>query len=180
QNPRTRFDYKVFKNSILMDMKRVATICLLIFFAFLLTSARIKDIAKIEGQTVVQAIGYGLVSGLNNTGDNQLSTHTVQSVINMLKRFGLTVPQTNPRIRNGELRIELDREYIRSKGGAEGVSKMVTIAEGSERETRVKGFMCPIKITADVEMQKVAYECGIGKKNGLGFGMLEVVNRTLK
>lgn len=83
-----------------MDMKRVATICLLIFFAFLLTSARIKDIAKIEGQTVVQAIGYGLVSGLNNTGDNQLSTHTVQSVINMLKRFGLTVPQTNPRIRN--------------------------------------------------------------------------------
>lgn len=68
-----------------MDMKRVATICLLIFFAFLLTSARIKDIAKIEGQTVVQAIGYGLVSGLNNTGDNQLSTHTVQSVINMLK-----------------------------------------------------------------------------------------------
>ncbi|MGB9852433.1 MAG: flagellar basal body P-ring protein FlgI [Candidatus Kapaibacteriota bacterium] len=81
-------------------MKRIAILIGIILFSFLLTSARIKDIAKIEGQSVVQAIGYGLVTGLNNTGDNQLSTHTIQSVINMLKRFGLTVPQTNPRIRN--------------------------------------------------------------------------------
>ncbi|OGU16967.1 MAG: hypothetical protein A2X61_10615 [Ignavibacteria bacterium GWB2_35_12] len=63
-------------------------------------SARIKDIATIEGVTGVQAIGYGLVTGLNNTGDNQRSTYTVQSVSNMLKRFGLTIPQTDPRIRN--------------------------------------------------------------------------------
>ncbi len=81
-------------------MKRFILILASIACCFLLTSARIKDIAKIEGQTVVQVIGYGLVTGLNNTGDNQLSTHTVQSVINMLKRFGLTVPQINPRIRN--------------------------------------------------------------------------------
>lgn len=63
-------------------------------------SARIKDIANIEGVTGVQIIGYGLVTGLNNTGDNQLSTFTVQSVSNMLKRFGLTIPIVNPRIRN--------------------------------------------------------------------------------
>jgi flagellar P-ring protein precursor FlgI len=63
-------------------------------------SARIKDIATIEGVTGVQVIGYGLVTGLNNTGDNQRSTYTVQSVSNMLKRFGLTIPQTDPRIRN--------------------------------------------------------------------------------
>ncbi len=81
-------------------MKRLFQILCITCVSFLLLSARIKDIAKVEGQTVVQAIGYGLVSGLNNTGDNQLSTHTVQSVINMLKRFGLTVPQVNPRIRN--------------------------------------------------------------------------------
>ncbi|TAL69241.1 MAG: flagellar basal body P-ring protein FlgI [Bacteroidetes bacterium] len=63
-------------------------------------AARIKDIATIEGVTGVQVIGYGLVTGLNNTGDNQRSTYTVQSVSNMLKRFGLTIPQTDPRIRN--------------------------------------------------------------------------------
>lgn len=63
-------------------------------------AARIKDLATVEGVTGVQVIGYGLVTGLNNTGDNQRSTFTVQSVTNMLKRFGLTVPVANPRIRN--------------------------------------------------------------------------------
>ena len=63
-------------------------------------AARIKDIASIDGFTGTQLIGFGLVTGLNNTGDNQMSTFTVQMVSNMLKRFGLTVPQSNPRIRN--------------------------------------------------------------------------------
>jgi len=73
---------------------------LLIFLYNGLSAARIKDIATIEGNSETQVIGYGLVSGLNNTGDNQRTSFTVQSVSNMLKRFGLTVPQTNPRIRN--------------------------------------------------------------------------------
>ena len=63
-------------------------------------AARIKDVASIEGFSGVQVIGYGLVTGLNNTGDNQQATFTVQSIVNILKRFGLTVPQTNPRVRN--------------------------------------------------------------------------------
>ncbi len=63
-------------------------------------AARIKDIATIEGAGSVQVIGYGLVSGLNNSGDNQQTSFTVQSVSNMLKRFGLTPPLRNPRIRN--------------------------------------------------------------------------------
>ncbi|MBX3045305.1 MAG: flagellar basal body P-ring protein FlgI [Candidatus Kapabacteria bacterium] len=63
-------------------------------------SARIKDIAVIEGVSGVQVVGYGLVTGLNQTGDNQQTTYTVQSVMNMLKRFGLTVPDRNPRVRN--------------------------------------------------------------------------------
>jgi len=66
----------------------------------ILLSARIKDIAHIEGVTSNQVIGYGLVTGLNQTGDNQQTSYTIQSVANMLKRFGLTVPETNPRMRN--------------------------------------------------------------------------------
>lgn len=73
---------------------------LLVILSNTIFAARIKDIATIDGVTGVQVIGYGLVSGLNNTGDNQQSSFTVQSVKNMLKRFGLTVPETNPRIRN--------------------------------------------------------------------------------
>lgn len=81
-------------------MKKLIFILVALLLVDSLDGARIKDIARIEGSTGVQVIGYGLVTGLNNTGDNQLSSHTIQSVINMLKRFGLTVPQTNPRIRN--------------------------------------------------------------------------------
>jgi|YNPMSStandDraft_1061717.scaffolds.fasta_scaffold00008_11 flagellar P-ring protein precursor FlgI len=78
---------------------------LLIFTTFCLfyesgIAARVKDIATIQGAGSVQAIGYGLVTGLNQTGDNPQASFTVQSVVNMLKRFGLTPPSINPRTRN--------------------------------------------------------------------------------
>jgi len=82
-------------------MGKVQVIVLVLFLSFYSAeSSRIKDVATIEGFSGVQVIGYGLVTGLNNTGDNQRSTYTVQSVSNMLKRFGLTIPTTNPKIRN--------------------------------------------------------------------------------
>jgi len=65
------------------------------------TSAiRIKDIAYVHGVRGQQLIGYGLVVGLNGTGDTQRSTFTLQSVSSMLKRFGITVPQSDLRLRN--------------------------------------------------------------------------------
>ncbi len=66
-------------------------------------SSRIKDIARIERPRSIQIIGYGLVTGLNNSGDSRRSTFTLQSVVSMLKRFGVTVPkvnQLNLRLRN--------------------------------------------------------------------------------
>ncbi len=72
----------------------------MLFLPLELTAARIKDIASIEGNSHVQVIGYGLVTGLNQSGDNQQTSYTVQSVSNMLKRFGLTIPKNNPRVRN--------------------------------------------------------------------------------
>jgi flagellar P-ring protein precursor FlgI len=65
-----------------------------------LPGARIKDIAYVQGVRQQQLIGYGLVVGLNNTGDTQRSTFTVQSVTSMLKRFGITVPPGDLRLRN--------------------------------------------------------------------------------
>lgn len=66
-----------------------------------LTSAsaeRIKDIAGFEGVRDNQLIGYGLVVGLDGTGDKGKST--VQSVVNMLKRMGLTVEPKDISIKN--------------------------------------------------------------------------------
>jgi flagellar P-ring protein FlgI len=63
-------------------------------------STRIKDIAYVQGVRGQQLIGYGLVVGLNGTGDTQRSAFTVQSVTSMLKRFGITFSSSDLRTRN--------------------------------------------------------------------------------
>lgn len=54
---------------------------------------RIKDIASVEGVRVNQLVGYGLVVGLDGTGDQTSSApFTAQSFQAMLKQLGITVP----------------------------------------------------------------------------------------
>ncbi len=75
----------------------------LIIFLFIYSNSlaqRIKDISYITGEDAQQVIGYGLVVGLAGSGDSQRSLFTVQSVTSMLKRFGITVPQTDLRTKN--------------------------------------------------------------------------------
>lgn len=55
-------------------------------------ATRLKDIAHIDGVRSNQIYGYGLVVGLNSTGDRQGSGYTVQSIGNMLRTFGITIP----------------------------------------------------------------------------------------
>jgi flagellar P-ring protein FlgI len=63
-------------------------------------ATRIKDITYVMGVRGEQVLGYGLTVGLAGTGDTQRSSFTVQSVTSMLKRFGITVPQADLRLRN--------------------------------------------------------------------------------
>jgi flagellar P-ring protein precursor FlgI len=54
---------------------------------------RVKDIAVVSGVRSNQLVGYGLVVGLDGTGDQTTQTpFTVQSITNMLARFGVTIP----------------------------------------------------------------------------------------
>lgn len=54
---------------------------------------RIKDLVSIEGVRSNQLIGYGLVVGLDGSGDQTTQTpFTVQSVINMLTQLGVSLP----------------------------------------------------------------------------------------
>ena len=53
--------------------------------------ARLKDIAAVQGVRGNQLVGYGLVVGLDGTGDGTGSTFTPQSVASMLQKFGITV-----------------------------------------------------------------------------------------
>lgn len=61
---------------------------------------RIKDIAKVQGVRANQLVGYGLVMGLNGTGDSNKTLEVLQSVANTLRRFGVTVDQASLKTKN--------------------------------------------------------------------------------
>lgn len=63
---------------------------------------RIRDLADIQGVRNNQLIGYGLVVGLDGTGDQtQQTPFTVQSIVNMLGQLGVNLPPgTNLQLRN--------------------------------------------------------------------------------
>jgi flagellar P-ring protein precursor FlgI len=63
-------------------------------------AARIKDIASIKGVRPNQLIGYGLVIGLDGTGDGNKSVFTKQSIVTMLERMGMTIKANEIRVEN--------------------------------------------------------------------------------
>jgi flagellar P-ring protein FlgI len=63
---------------------------------------RIKDMAQIQGVRTNQLVGYGLVVGLDSTGDQtSQAPFTIQSLNNMLAQLGVTVPPgVTPQLKN--------------------------------------------------------------------------------
>ncbi len=62
--------------------------------------ARIKDVASIKGVRTNQLVGYGLVVGLNGTGDKQQTRFTIQSLVNMLEEMGTRVDKSLVKVKN--------------------------------------------------------------------------------
>jgi flagellar P-ring protein FlgI len=57
-------------------------------------AARIKDLVNIKGVRANQLIGFGLVIGLANTGDQATNVFfSIQTMVNMLQKLGVTIPQ---------------------------------------------------------------------------------------
>src|SRR5712671_3929207 len=75
---------------------------LLAFFGAPSTRAatRLKELVAIEGIRDNQLIGYGLVVGLNGTGDRRQTVFSVQSLTNMLQQMGLSVSPNAIRVAN--------------------------------------------------------------------------------
>jgi flagellar P-ring protein precursor FlgI len=82
--------------------------CLRATFLFLLLATpealpgatRLKEIASLEGVRDNQLLGYGLVVGLNGTGDKRQTVFSAQALTNVLKRMGVTVNPTAILVRN--------------------------------------------------------------------------------
>jgi flagellar P-ring protein precursor FlgI len=80
---------------------------ILFLFVFFLTvgfaqsaQVRLKTIATVKGVRENQLIGYGLVVGLERTGDTQRVVSTLQSITNMLMNFGIKISSDQIRTQN--------------------------------------------------------------------------------
>ena len=63
-------------------------------------AVRLKDVSRLAGTHNLRLIGYGLVVGLEGTGDSQKSLFTNQALANMLERFGVSVESDKVRAKN--------------------------------------------------------------------------------
>ncbi|MEO8452345.1 MAG: flagellar basal body P-ring protein FlgI [Gemmatimonadota bacterium] len=68
-------------------------------------TARIADLTVKRGEIQRRLVGFGIVTGLDGTGDRSFgtstsSTMTVRSVVNLLRRFNLEIPSEQLRLRN--------------------------------------------------------------------------------
>ncbi|MEO6423241.1 MAG: flagellar basal body P-ring protein FlgI [Candidatus Nitrotoga sp.] len=76
-----------------MQVSKIILLTLLVAVPATAYAERIKDLAGIQGVRENQLLGYGLVAGLDNSGDLTTQTpFTVQSVISMLTQMGVSLP----------------------------------------------------------------------------------------
>lgn len=64
------------------------------------TQVRIKDICDFQNKQEVDLIGYGLVIGLDGTGDGNGSRFTTQSLVNMMERMGVNLDPDQVKVKN--------------------------------------------------------------------------------
>ncbi len=82
-------------------MKRL--LCIIILLFLISTDAlavRVKDLVQIQGVRENRLAGYGLIVGLNGTGDKSGSQFTIRSLANMLRNMGIMVDPNSLKVKN--------------------------------------------------------------------------------
>ena len=75
------------------------SMCMALLLAMPSYAQRVKDITSVAGVRSNQMVGYGLVVGLDGTGDK--APFTNQTFINMMNEFGISIPPgTDPKLKN--------------------------------------------------------------------------------
>jgi flagellar P-ring protein precursor FlgI len=81
-------------------MKRVCALALLLGQLVPAAGTRLKELASLEGVRDNQLMGYGLIVGLNATGDKRQTVFSAQALANILQRMGVSVNPTQITVRN--------------------------------------------------------------------------------
>lgn len=92
----------VWLSRFLYPFRSVALLGLFLWASplFSVESARIKELVNLEGVRENQLLGYGLVVGLNGTGDKRQTFFSTQSLANLLDRMGVQVNPQAMLVRN--------------------------------------------------------------------------------
>jgi flagellar P-ring protein precursor FlgI len=91
------------QQGVLMKKLAAATALVLVLglqAAVATSTSRLKDVASLRGVPSEPILGYGLVVGLNKTGDKRQTLFSAQSLANMLERFGVEVPADQMKVEN--------------------------------------------------------------------------------
>jgi len=90
-NNRIRFQWSVYAAVIAVT---------LIILSSGAGAVRIKDATTLAGVPDNQVVGYGLIVGLNGTGDGNKSAFTINSIASMLEKFGITISTSQIKVKN--------------------------------------------------------------------------------
>ncbi len=127
--------------------------------AMILTSTcpaatRLKDLVAIEGVRDNQLMGYGLVVGLNGTGDKRQTVFSAQSLTNLLARMGISVSPSAILVRNtaavlvtanlppfaqNGTRIDISVSAIGDAGNLQGGVLVLTPLKGADGQVYAVG-----------------------------------------
>ncbi|RPH51318.1 MAG: flagellar basal body P-ring protein FlgI [Desulfobacteraceae bacterium] len=78
----------------------LSMLMLSLLFPSMVMSARIKDLVSIKGIRTNQLFGYGLVIGLNGSGDKDGTGFTIQALANMMEKMGIRVNPQDVKVSN--------------------------------------------------------------------------------
>jgi flagellar P-ring protein precursor FlgI len=86
-------------------LPRYAAVFVSLFAALLLTpppamAARIKDLASVKGVRDNQLVGYGIVVGLNGTGDGKNAAFTTNGLANLMRNMGVKIDPQEIKVKN--------------------------------------------------------------------------------
>lgn len=159
--------------------KTISTLLLALYFLLvpvfdLLAAAevRIKDISKMSGNREYQVIGYGLVTGLNGTGDK--SNMSIEMIRGMLQNMGMEVNSSQIVTRNSAAVIVT---AMLPSYGKPGESLDITISSLGDAKSLQGGVLLPTLLKGgDGQVYAVAqgnvsiggFESGIGGRNNRG------------
>ncbi len=78
----------------------IIALTIILIMSVPLQAARVKDIATVGGVRDNQLMGYGLIIGLNGTGDKKGTEFTIRSVTSMLSKMGITIDPSVVSVKN--------------------------------------------------------------------------------